>query len=80
MAPSAAAVLAAVARLAAEAESASTSSSLQWGHIAEAISRSSAVSCAQLGSGPGKLVPPFSSTLRKQPFALVQAGSPNLAR
>jgi len=79
-APSAAAVFTAAPRLAKLLLSASTKRSEQFGQIALAICRSSALSCAQPQFARGKLVPPLWSTFRKQPFAVVQGGRPNVLR
>ena len=59
-------------------ESASTSKILQLGHAAETMSMSNAISWPQPESAGGRLLPPFWSTLVKQPGP--QAGSPNWAR
>src|SRR5665647_3744457 len=75
-----AAVLTAAPRFAKELLLASTSGMWQSGHVAETMSRSSEISCAQPPFVAGYDVPPRWSILRKQPFAVVQAGSPNWAR
>src|SRR5690242_16922952 len=80
LAPMVAARFTAVPRLAKDALLASTSRMWQFGQIAEAMSRSSEISSAQPESTAGKLVPPFWSTLRKQPLAVVQAERPNWLR
>ena len=76
----AAAVLTAAPRFAKEVLLASTSRMLQSGHVAETMSRSSEISCAQPPFVRGYDVPPRWSILRKQPLAVVHAGSPNCAR
>src|SRR5262249_62159892 len=68
-APMPAARSSAAARLAKLAVFASTRRILQFGQIALAMSRSSAVSCAQPTFNGGEIVPPFCSPLLKQPFA-----------
>ena len=55
---------------------ASTRSTLHAGHAAETMSRSREISFAQSASAAGRFLPPVASTLRKQPLALVQGGSP----
>ena len=80
MAPSATAVFSAAARLADDASSLSTSRIPQSGQAADTMSRSSEISVAQPSSGGSGLAWPVWSTLRKQPFAVVQAGSPKVAR
>jgi len=81
VAPSATAVLTAVPRLAVVGVLASTSRILQAGQMALAMSMSSEISSAQPASlaGSGDAAP-FWFTLRKQPFAVVQAGRPNCDR
>src|SRR4029453_14166135 len=49
----------------------------QLGQVADTMSRSSEISSAQLAFLRGKLVPPFWSTLRKQPLAVVHPARPN---
>src|ERR1700750_193102 len=77
--PAAAAIPA--SRLSVELSLVSTRMMWQLGHSAETASRSSDSSFSQLelplGSGLGA---PVWLTLRKQPLAVVQAGSPYLAR
>jgi hypothetical protein len=75
-APIAAARLTAAPRSTSELESASTSSRWQRGQTAETISRSSEISVAQPALARGGVAPPRWLTLRKQPPALVHAGSP----
>jgi hypothetical protein len=48
--------------------------------MALTMSRSREISPAQPASGVGYDVPPVSSTFLKQPFAVVQAGSPYCVR
>src|SRR5881227_3021149 len=79
-APSVAALSTAVARLAKELSSASTSRSLHFGQIAEAMSRSSEISSAQPLFAVGYDVPPSWSTFLKHPFAVVHAASPYCER
>ena len=77
MAPSAAAVFTPAARSLKLLDVASTSRILQFWQIACAVSTSRAISSAQpasvFGYGPAF---PLWLTLRKQPFAVVQAGRP----
>src|SRR5712671_2431644 len=79
-APSRAAVSTAAARFANELVVASTRRILQLGQMALAMSRSSEISCAQPELLRGNLVPPFWSTFRKHPLAVVQGGSPKVER
>ncbi len=57
-------------------EFASTSRILQPGQIADAMSTSSEISCAQPEFARGGVVPPVWLTLRKQPLAVVHELSP----
>src|SRR5436190_6775067 len=75
-----AAVFSAAPRLANELVSASTSTIRQFGQTAETMSTSSEISAAQPASLRGYRVPPRWSILRKQPLAVVHAGSPNVLR
>jgi hypothetical protein len=75
-APRRAAVSSAAARSVNAFELASTSRIVQFGQVAEAMSRSSEISCAQPPFARGGVVPPDWLTLRKQPLAVVQAGRP----
>src|SRR6478609_5706778 len=75
-----AAVFSAVVRLVNDDELASTSTILQFGQIADAMSRSSEISCAQPPSARGGVDPPVWLILRKQPLAVVHDGSPNWLR
>src|SRR5439155_9304471 len=79
-APRRAAVSSAAARSVNALEFASTRTTLQFGHTADAMSRSSEISCAQPPFARGGAVPPPWLTLRKQPLAVVQAGSPYVER
>lgn len=69
-------------RLVIDGESASTRRILQLGQAALTMSRSSAISWPQPqpASAAGGVVLPRWFTLRKQPLAVVQAGSPNCER
>ncbi len=80
VAPIVAARLTAAARFPKELSLASTRRILQLWQIAWAISTSREISRAQPLSvgGSGELAP-FWFTLRKQPFAVVQAGRPKVA-
>ncbi len=74
-------MLTAVPRLAMVGDLASTSRMWQPGQIAETMSRSSEISPAQPASAEGSGAAwPFWLTFRKQPLAVVQAGSPNVER
>src|SRR6478609_647283 len=75
VAPRAAAVFSAVARSVNAAEFASTSRMLQFGQIADAMSRSSAISWPQPALTRGGVVPPVWLI-----FVIVRAGSPNVER
>src|SRR6266516_5212777 len=80
LAPSVRAVSTAVYRLL-DGSFASTSRMWQLGQVAETASRSSEISPAHPVSPWGSgLAWPFWLTLRKQPFAVVQADSPYWAR
>src|SRR5919202_6503132 len=78
VAPSRAAVSTAALRFEKLDEVASTRRILQAGQIADAMSRSREISCAQPPSARGGVVPPDWLTFRKHP--LPQAGSPNWLR
>src|SRR5947209_5764202 len=80
-APRRAAVSTPAARLSEKSSLASTRSSLQAGHVAEAAWRSRSISPPHptLPEGYPPALPAW-FTLRKQPFAVVQAGSPTALR
>src|SRR5881396_3635699 len=77
-APRRAAVSSAAARSVNALEFASTSRILQFGQVAEAMSRSSEISCAQPPFARGGVVPPLWLTFVKQPVA--HAGRPYVER
>jgi hypothetical protein len=80
-APRLAAALTPVPRSSVVAELTSTRTILQSGHAALTMSRSRAISCDQPASGDGNGEGwPLWLTFLKQPFAVVQAGSPNCER
>src|SRR5580704_3897801 len=76
LAPAATALSLAIPRSVSELLLASTSSSLQFGHSAEITSSCIASLCDQdaLAVGSGRVLP-CSLTIRRQPLAVVQAGS-----
>src|SRR5947207_8202235 len=80
LAPSAAAVFSAFDRCWRLELSASTNRMLQFGQIAETMSTSSDSSKAQLLFLVDRLSLPSSPTIRRQPFAVVHVGSPNVDR
>jgi hypothetical protein len=52
----------------------------QLGQIADTMSRSSEISCAQPPFAAGGVAPPLWLTFLKQPLSVVHGGSPKLLR